>query len=83
MVGVRGFEPPTPSSRTMCATRLRYTPTLRPIRGQRAGLIGALITRRKRDARCASHLACGKRARRLAPPIDRGLSSRSSGAVEI
>jgi hypothetical protein len=27
MVGVRGFEPPTPSSRTMCATRLRYTPT--------------------------------------------------------
>jgi hypothetical protein len=31
MVGVRGFEPPTPSSRTMCATRLRYTPTPRPI----------------------------------------------------
>jgi transcriptional regulator with XRE-family HTH domain len=29
MVGVRGFEPPTPSSRTMCATRLRYTPTSR------------------------------------------------------
>src|SRR5579863_656622 len=27
MVGVRGFEPPTPSSRTRCATRLRYTPT--------------------------------------------------------
>jgi hypothetical protein len=31
LVGVRGFEPPTPSSRTMCATRLRYTPTSRPI----------------------------------------------------
>jgi hypothetical protein len=30
LVGVRGFEPPTPSSRTMCATRLRYTPTPRP-----------------------------------------------------
>jgi hypothetical protein len=29
LVGVRGFEPPTPSSRTMCATRLRYTPTSR------------------------------------------------------
>ena len=29
MVGVRGFEPPTPSSRTRCATRLRYTPTWR------------------------------------------------------
>ena len=26
MVGVRGFEPPTPSSRTKCATKLRHTP---------------------------------------------------------
>ena len=26
VVGVRGFEPPTPSSRRKCATRLRYTP---------------------------------------------------------
>ena len=26
MVGARGFEPPTPSSRTTCATRLRYAP---------------------------------------------------------
>ena len=26
LVGVRGFEPPTPSSRRKCATRLRYTP---------------------------------------------------------
>src|SRR6476646_8297681 len=26
MVGVAGFEPATPSSRTRCATRLRYTP---------------------------------------------------------
>ena len=32
MVGVRGFEPPTPSSRTRCATRLRYTPTSRAAR---------------------------------------------------
>ena len=30
LVGVAGFEPATPSSRTRCATRLRYTPTLRP-----------------------------------------------------
>ena len=29
MVGVIGFEPTTPSSRTRCATRLRYTPTCR------------------------------------------------------
>jgi hypothetical protein len=27
LVGVIGFEPTTPSSRTRCATRLRYTPT--------------------------------------------------------
>ena len=27
MVGARGFEPPTPRSRTVCATRLRYAPT--------------------------------------------------------
>ena len=26
LVGVAGFEPATPSSRTTCATRLRYTP---------------------------------------------------------
>jgi hypothetical protein len=40
LVGVRGFEPPTPSSRTMCATRLRYTPIPRPIQGQQRGLYG-------------------------------------------
>ena len=28
LVGVAGFEPATPSSRTRCATRLRYTPTV-------------------------------------------------------
>ena len=27
LVGARGFEPPTPRSRTVCATRLRYAPT--------------------------------------------------------
>ena len=27
MVGASGFEPPTPWSRTKCATRLRYAPT--------------------------------------------------------
>src|ERR1043165_8389389 len=29
VVGARGFEPPTPCSQCSCATRLRYTPTLR------------------------------------------------------
>jgi sterol desaturase/sphingolipid hydroxylase (fatty acid hydroxylase superfamily) len=28
LVGVAGFEPATPTSRTWCATRLRYTPTV-------------------------------------------------------
>jgi hypothetical protein len=27
VVGARGFEPPTPASRTRCATGLRYAPT--------------------------------------------------------
>ncbi len=26
VVGVRGFEPPAPASRTQCSTRLSYTP---------------------------------------------------------
>src|ERR1700685_2278604 len=29
LVGVRGFEPPAPASRTQCSTRLSYTPTER------------------------------------------------------
>ena len=28
MVGVTGFEPTTPTSRTWCSTRLSYTPTV-------------------------------------------------------
>src|SRR5690606_38096027 len=30
LVGVEGFEPPTPCSQSRCATRLRYTPETRP-----------------------------------------------------
>jgi hypothetical protein len=29
MVGTRGFEPPTPRTPSVCATRLRYVPTHR------------------------------------------------------
>ena len=29
LVGARGFEPPTPWSRTRCSTRLSHAPTLR------------------------------------------------------
>ncbi len=28
LVGVRGFEPPAPASRTQCSTRLSYTPAV-------------------------------------------------------
>ena len=31
LVGVRGFEPPAPASRTQCSTRLSYTPARRDI----------------------------------------------------
>ncbi len=52
LVGVAGFEPATPSSRTRCATRLRYTPIFargayiasRPRRPQAQGaLIGPAL----------------------------------------
>ena len=42
MVGVAGFEPATPASRTRCSTRLSHTPTLR------ARLIGEASHRGKR-----------------------------------
>src|SRR5882672_8813714 len=41
MVGVRGFEPPTPASRTQYSTRLSYTPTRKP------GAPGTEITLRR------------------------------------
>ena len=42
VVGVRGFEPPTPASRTQYSTRLSYTPkiTTRPI----CTAVGSAIT---------------------------------------
>jgi hypothetical protein len=40
MVGVRGFEPPTPASRTQYSTRLSYTPTwCRRFPGSTAGML--------------------------------------------
>src|SRR5690349_19697603 len=44
MVGVAGFEPATPSSRTRCSTRLSHTPT------KRSGLITVPFQTRKRGA---------------------------------
>ncbi len=44
VVGARGFEPPTPWSRTRCATRLRYAPSTaaRAARERRADHEGSL-----------------------------------------
>ena len=39
MVGARGFEPPTPWSRTRCATRLRYAPNFDADAGFRVGSV--------------------------------------------
>ena len=38
LVGARGFEPPTPASRTQCATGLRYAPTKRTEPQREGGL---------------------------------------------
>ena len=41
LVGERGFEPPTPWSRTRCSTRLSHSPTWKRLRQQRSA--GAAI----------------------------------------
>jgi hypothetical protein len=38
MVGERGFEPPTPWSRTRCSTRLSHSPTVQKVRGEAVAL---------------------------------------------
>ena len=57
-VGARGFEPPTPRSRTECATRLRYAPSFRSDaersrlmtgRGREVNVIRGVLPN---DARC-------------------------------
>ena len=49
VVGVAGFEPATPSSRTRCATRLRYTP--------KAGLIALAFRGCKFEGGRSNYLA--------------------------
>ena len=39
LVGARGFEPPTPASRTQCATGLRYAPTCEPTHEERDSVL--------------------------------------------
>ena len=65
-IGVRGFEPPTPSSRTMCATRLRYTPTS-PRRAASAAIYGRPSPRKRSLVRRVPLRECKE---------DRGADSR-------
>ncbi len=81
LVGVAGFEPATPSSRTRCATRLRHTPP--PVRG---GVIAASTGPQARSgtesARCGgAEGACGAgctpiRCRYVPPRFARPVSGR-------
>ena len=71
MVGVIGFEPTTPSSRTRCATRLRYTPTFaaksNPPRPRPDLLGGRLIT----TTWLGGKRKGGHRTKRILPPRPR------------
>src|SRR5512140_2677656 len=44
MVGERGFEPPTPWSRTRCSTRLSHSPTVAEIAASCVGTLGNAAT---------------------------------------
>jgi hypothetical protein len=57
LVGARGFEPPTPASRTQCATGLRYAPT-RP--SGETGRVIVLQDRGKRQPMSFRHTPMGK-----------------------
>ena len=70
LVGARGFEPPTPCSRSKCATRLRYAPPDRqPVNkahptqldtlkrfGWKTGVIAICIAARKRSYQLGKYL---------------------------
>jgi hypothetical protein len=53
MVGVRGFEPPTPASRTQYSTRLSYTPIQKTNRRLRLDAPTKLRERRAQHAALA------------------------------
>ena len=62
MVGVAGFEPATPSSRTRCATRLRHTPPFCGPAGQccgHRGLSGVSNGRKAPSGQAPSFTRCG------------------------
>ncbi len=64
LVGVRGFEPPAPASRTQCSTRLSYTPA-------KARRIAAARYIRKitLDDTAGNHLLCGRNLLKGGDPV--------------
>jgi hypothetical protein len=78
MVGVRGFEPPAPSSRTRCATRLHYTPPRRRSFSPAATCIGVLIAAPCAWASPMAQTACSLRSlrrRRLGTSCRAGMAT--------
>src|SRR5262249_60353194 len=47
LVGARGFEPPTPRSRTECSTRLSHAPTLCSLRGRAPDRLSCIASLRR------------------------------------
>ncbi len=73
LVGVRGFEPPAPASRTQCSTRLSYTPTVRAAiaRARACGKRPCLTSEPGRSRRIAGAGACRQ-------PLQRGRHARTT-----
>ena len=64
MVGVAGFEPATPASRTQCSTRLSHTPTMKSAPYSEAIPGPQAIKRRKGDGkRARARCPCGQKNR--------------------
>src|SRR5262245_3216606 len=82
LVGARGFEPPTPWSRTRCATRLRYAPTRSEKRGEDSsaplGRPSELAQQRNEAAR---PMLLATRAARLLHHADERLIRRLAGGA--
>src|SRR5690349_10818592 len=79
-IGVRGFEPPTPSSRTKRASRVRYTPYFHALDGGTASTQGKSVSRRL--ARAKRGQRSGPRRRRRGPasaPARAGCARRYPG----
>src|SRR6266545_4584643 len=72
MVGARGFEPPTPWSRTRCSTRLSHAPTgpLRPLRLALPRLVPGIPTHQWHEATLAAALVPPSIARQAVPDFE-------------